>query len=134
MAEPNSSPHCVVVGIDGSRSALRAALWAVDEALDRDVPLRLLYAIDPSESAPGKAAAEVAVAEGAIRDGFAAIESTRKPVKIEAEIVHDPPVAALLAESRSAAMVCVGSTGLKHAVHGHIGSTALALVDRKSVV
>jgi len=120
MPAPNSSSRCVVVGIDGSRSALQAALWAVDEAVDRDVPLRLVYAIDPSEREPG--------AEDAIRDTFAAIESTRKPVKMEAEVVHERPIAALLAESRSAAMVCVGSTGLKHAVHGRIGSTASALV------
>ena len=28
-------------------SALDAALWAVDEAVSRDIPLRLVYAIDP---------------------------------------------------------------------------------------
>ena len=33
----------VVVGIDGSRSAVGAALWAVDEAVSRDIPLRLVY-------------------------------------------------------------------------------------------
>lgn len=128
MRETYSPSHCVVIGIDGSRSALQAALWAVDEAVDRGVPLRLVYAIDSFESEPGKAAAERAITESAIHDAFAAIESTHKPVKIEAETVHDRPIAALLAESRSAAMVCVGSTGLKHAVHGHIGSTASTLV------
>ena len=35
-------PACVVVGVDGSRNAVTAALWAVDEALQRDVPLRLV--------------------------------------------------------------------------------------------
>jgi nucleotide-binding universal stress UspA family protein len=128
MREPYSSPHCVVIGIDGSRSALQAALWAVDEAADRDVPLRLVCAIDSSESNLVEAATEQAVAENAIRDATAAIESRRKPVKVEAEIVRDPPIAALLEESCSAAMVCVGSTGLKHAMYGRIGSTALALV------
>lgn len=119
MREPKSLSHCVVVGIDGSRSALQAALWAVDEAVDRDVPLRLVYAADSSES--------TAAAEGVIRVASAVIESTRKPVKVEAEIVGDRPIDALLSESRSAGMVCVGSTGLKHAVHGRIGSTASAL-------
>jgi len=119
MREPYSPSHCVVVGIDGSRSALQAALWAVDEAVDRDVPLRLVYAIDSFASKPA--------AENAIRDASAAVESTRKGVKVEAEIVHDAPIAALKTESRSAGIVCVGSTGLKHAVHGRIGSTASAL-------
>ena len=44
------SPPSVVVGVDGSRSALDAALWAVDEAVSRDVPLRLVYAVDPDNS------------------------------------------------------------------------------------
>jgi len=121
MREPHSSPHCVVVGVDGSRSGLHAALWAVDEAVAGDVPLRLVYAIESSESESD--------ADAAIRDAFSVIEATHKPVKIEAEVVHERPIATLLAESRSAAMVCVGSTGLKHAVHGHIGSTASALVS-----
>ena len=47
MEDRNSSPPAVVVGIDGSRSAVDAALWAVDEAVSRDIPLRLVYAIDP---------------------------------------------------------------------------------------
>ena len=28
----------IVVGIDGSRAAVDAALWAVDEAVSRDIP------------------------------------------------------------------------------------------------
>ncbi len=121
MREPYSPSHCVVVGIDGSRSARQAALWAVAEAVDRDVPLRLVCAIDSFGGKP--------TAEAVIRDAFTAIEATGKPVKIEAEIVPDPPIAALLAASRSAGMVCVGSTGLRHALHGRIGSTASALVS-----
>lgn len=114
------SPRCVVVGADGSRSAMRAALWAVDEAMDRSVPLRFVYATEFPETVH---------AQCAIRDALAAVAATDKPVKVESEIVQDRPIAALLAESRSAAMVCVGSTGLQHAMHGHIGSTASALAN-----
>nr|WP_293313996.1 universal stress protein [Mycobacterium sp.] len=46
------APQPIVVGIDGSKAALQAALWAVDEALSRDAPLRLLCAL---EGAPGTA-------------------------------------------------------------------------------
>jgi len=35
-------PTAVVVGIDGSKAAVRAALWAIDDAVDRDIPLRLI--------------------------------------------------------------------------------------------
>jgi len=33
----------VVVGIDGSKAAIRAAEWAIDEAAARNVPLRIIY-------------------------------------------------------------------------------------------
>ena len=39
MQEHRSITTSVVVGIDGSRPALDAALWAVDEAVSRDIPL-----------------------------------------------------------------------------------------------
>lgn len=129
MGERKTSP-CVVVGIDGSRSAMDAALWAVDEALSRDIPIRLVYAIDPDTSSGSDteaAARDLATAEIAIRQAFMAVESTDKPVKIEVEILQDRPVRALREASRWAAMLCVGSLGLKHSSHGRIGSTAAAL-------
>ena len=55
------------------------------------------------------------------------IESTEKPVKIEVEILQERPVRALKEASRWAAILCVGSMGLKHSSHGRIGSTATAL-------
>jgi nucleotide-binding universal stress UspA family protein len=36
--------QCVVVGVDGSDSALRAVRWATDEAARRRAPLRLVIA------------------------------------------------------------------------------------------
>ena len=130
MQDQHSSPPSVVVGIDGSRPALDAALWAVDEAVSRDIPLRLVYAIDPGkadEADSQDAARKLATAEIAVRYAFTAVESTDKPVKIEVEILQDRPIRALLDASRSAAMLCVGSIGLKHSTQGRIGSTAAAL-------
>lgn len=120
----------VVVGIDGSRTALQAATWAVDEALSRDIPLRLVYAIDPDETTGSDsqaAAHDLATAELAVRQAFTAVESTDKPVKIEVEILQERPVRALKEASRWAVMLCVGSLGLKHSGQGRIGSTAAAL-------
>jgi nucleotide-binding universal stress UspA family protein len=122
----SSSPR-VVIGIDGSRSAMQAALWAIDEAVDRDVALQLVYAIESSEGASGNMAAKLATAERVIHQAFTTIESTGKPVKLEAHIVHCHPITALTEASRSASMLCVGSTGLKHALQGRTGSTASAL-------
>jgi nucleotide-binding universal stress UspA family protein len=129
MKEHESSAS-VVVGIDGSRSALDAALWAVDEAVSRDIPLRLVYAIDPercSGSDNQAAAHDLATAEIAVRHALMAVEATEKPVKIEVEILQDRPLHALREASRWAAMVCVGSIGLVHSIRGRIGSTASAL-------
>ena len=128
--QDQDSPPSVVVGIDGSRPALDAALWAVDEAVSRDIPLRLVYAIDPGkadEADSQGAARKLATAEIAVRYAFTAVESADKPVKIEVEILQDRPIRALLDASRSAAMLCVGSIGLKHSTQGRIGSTAAAL-------
>jgi nucleotide-binding universal stress UspA family protein len=127
MRDPYSPSPAVVIGIDGSRSAMRAALWAIDEAVDRDVALQLVYAIDASESDGNDRTAELATAECIIHQAFTTIESTGKPVKIEADIVHCHPITALSEASRSATMLCVGSTGLKHASKGRTGSTASAL-------
>ena len=126
MRGPYSPSASIVVGIDGSRSAAQAALWAIDEAINLDVPLQLVCAIDATERDHDDATA-VAAAQHAINDAVTAIESMGKPVKVEADIVHSHPAAALLEASRSAAMICVGATGVKHATQGRIGSTAAAL-------
>jgi nucleotide-binding universal stress UspA family protein len=131
MKDDFSPSPSVVVGIDGSRSAIDAALWAVDEAVSRDIPLRLVYAIDPAcaSTDPRDTARDLAKAEVAVRHAFTAVESTDKPVKIEVEILQERPTQALRKASRWAVMVCVGSMGLNHCAQGRIGSTAAALAS-----
>ena len=124
-------PVAVVVGIDGSKAAVRAALWAIDEAVDRDIPLRLIYAIDPRNilgTDPDSAAHMLATADSAVRYAFMAVEASRAPVKIEVEIVQEDPVTALTRASHSAALMCVGAVGLRPR-HARVGSTAAALVS-----
>ncbi|AFM16294.1 universal stress family protein [Mycolicibacterium chubuense NBB4] len=114
-------PEAVIVGIDGSRSATEAAVWAVDEAVSRDLPLRLVHALRHGDS--------MAVAKTVVHEAFTAIESTEEPVKLEAEIVRDSPVHALRSASRGAAMLCVGSTGLSRRGRGRISTVAAALAS-----
>ena len=118
-------PSSVVVGIDGSRSAAEAALWAVDEAVGRDLPLRLVYAIDPGETVEDRSR-RLADAESAVRHVFTVIEATDRPVKLEAEIVQGRPRAVLVEASRSAVMLCLGAVGITHSRSDPIGSTAVA--------
>lgn len=54
MNEIRTPGPAVLVGIDGSRSAVRAALWAVDEALHRRLPLRLVH-VTPQTEFPSSA-------------------------------------------------------------------------------
>jgi len=130
MPEP-FVPPAIVVGVDGSRAAVRAAVWAVDEAVSRDIPLRLIYAIEPHGTGPADPqdeARRLASAELAIRYAVTAVESGDRPVKVEMDILQDRPISTLIDASRSAAMVVVGAVGLKLFDHSRIGSTAAALV------
>ncbi|OBK14370.1 universal stress protein [Mycobacterium asiaticum] len=137
MSNRESGP-AIVVGIDGSKSAMHAALWAIDEAVHRDVPLRLVYVVDVAAHAHAHAAAATpatgtsdvqrrqATARAALYDVLRAIDATGKPVIVETDILWGRPLTKLMQESRSALMVCVGSIGLNHARSGQ-GSVAGAL-------
>jgi nucleotide-binding universal stress UspA family protein len=118
-----ATPQSIVVGIDGSKAAVRAALWAAEEAVSRDAPLLLLYATERGDTQERTAAA----AEAAIRDAVRAIEAAGKAVKIETEVAQGPAIGSLISASASAAMVCVGAVGLRHFRPGRVGSTAAAL-------
>jgi len=125
------TPPSIVVGIDGSRAAIDAALWAIDEAVSRDIPLRLLYAIEPDDAQqtpPDRAARRLAIAENAIRYALTAVEAADKPVKIEVEITQERAITSLIRASASAAMVCVGAVGMHHFRPARVGTTAAALV------
>jgi len=130
MAVNESPSPSIVVGIDGSRTAIQAALWAVDEAVSRDMPLRLVYAIEPDDTPQNRverAARKLSIAENAVRYVSMAVEAEEKPVKIEVEIDQEFPIVSLIRASAAAAMVCVGAVGLHHFRPDRAGSTATAL-------
>jgi nucleotide-binding universal stress UspA family protein len=122
----------VVVGIDGSRAAIHAAEWAVDEAIARDVPLRLVC-VTPIEStetpSSGALPLNIEYAETMLRQADAAILATGKAVKVETAIVRGDATAVLLAESRNAELVCVGSVGIGVIARRFLGSKATALAE-----
>lgn len=131
----NDAPP-VVVGIDGSEAAITAALWAVDEAVARDVPLRLVYVtgqahdtVSAGPSADSLATNDVAVEYGetALRAASSAVSATGRTVKQETEILRGPIDDTLIAESRSAALLCVASVGIGWVAEKVLGSTAAAV-------
>lgn len=134
MHDSNTPQSAVVVGIDGSEAAIQAARWAVDEAVSREIPLRLVQVIpEQVEPAPlasvGNVGMEGEYAETALRIASAAVEATGKPVKVETGILRGDPAAMLIAESRDAEMVCVGSVGIGRFARAFLGSTAAELAE-----
>ena len=125
MNHVDNASESVIVGIDGSKGAVQAALWALDEAISRDVPLRFVYAIDQRDSIDREdAARRFATAEIAVRGAVMAVQASDQPIKVETEIVQAAPGRTLAELSRSAAMVCIGAVGLHHVQPGGFGSTA----------
>ncbi|MGD1236933.1 universal stress protein [Mycobacterium seoulense] len=124
MSNPQSSRR-IVVGIDGSDAAINAAKWAVDEAVSRNIPLRLIHAVPerPADTA-GDDSLDIQYAQASLRAADAAIQAMGKPVKIECDVVRGSPESALVDESRNAAMVCVGSVGTGWMARKVLGSTA----------
>jgi len=122
------SAPSVVVGIDGSRAATDAALWAIDEAVSGDIPLRLVYVIDPVDLAAAESdCSQFPCARAALYDAQRSAEATGEAVKIETEILSGKPLAKLAQESRSAVMVCVGSIGTDSGSPGHVECTVLTV-------
>lgn len=118
------SIQAVVVGIDGSQAACSAAVWAAGEAADRNLPLKLVYVINPAEDRADLPDPQVA-ASSALAQARGAVQDTTG-VPVETELLHGNPLATLIELSHSAAMVAVGSVGVAHTCH-RAGSTAAAL-------
>lgn len=130
MNDPHS-PQWLVVGIDGSDAAINAAKWAVVEAISRDIPLRLVYAIPErkADALPSDPLIDVECGEAALRAASAALHAMTAEVKLETDLVSGSPADALVEESLHAAMVCVGSVGIGQIARKVIGSTAEAVAQ-----
>jgi nucleotide-binding universal stress UspA family protein len=120
----------IIAGIDGSQSAIAAALWGVDEAISRAVPLHLISIIKQTHPSSDDYARDLAHAEKSLSEAQIAVETGRKPVNIETEVVRGPAGPLLVEASRDAQMVCVGSVGIGRYARSILGSTATELVEK----
>jgi nucleotide-binding universal stress UspA family protein len=121
----------VVVGVNGSQAAVNAAKWAIDEALSRQMRLRLVYVIPRQQAQTGSAAIsdwELERGEMALSQADCAIQSAGKPVEVETAILSGDPGQALINESQNAALICIGTARRGWASDGLLGPTATALV------
>jgi nucleotide-binding universal stress UspA family protein len=122
------TPAPVMVGIDGSKPSLRAAVWAIDEAVARDTVLRLVYVVKPVRGEHLDDA--MADARHALHHAWETVADTGRPVKLESEILRGEPIEELVHASRRALLLCVGHRGAKDSGSHERGTTARAVARR----
>lgn len=126
----------VVVGVDGSEGSLRALDWAAAEATRSGLPLRVVHA-SLWERYEGKHAvsdpecpADEVLAEHLVAEARERARRLGPETDVEADVLPEDPVAALVAESHEAAVVVVGSRGRGRIAEMLLGSVSLALANR----
>jgi len=127
------SPGPIIVGVDGSRAAIKAATWAISEAISRDVPLRIVHVTPIREASIAPKVQfrlDKEYAETTLRQAYAAIEATGRPVKVETVVLRGDVDEALAEESRDASMICIGSGGIGRISRVLFGSAAVSLATR----
>jgi nucleotide-binding universal stress UspA family protein len=107
----NDSKSPVIVGIDGSDTAIHAAEWAIDEAVSRGAPLRLVYVAKAKHLGAEEYYEDMHRANASLQAAREAVEATGKGVEIETDLLEGLPGTALVGASWDAQMICVGSIG-----------------------
>nr|WSX48467.1 universal stress protein [Streptomyces sp. NBC_00974] len=130
--------HHVTVGVDGSRESRAAARWGAREAALREVPLRLVHAVDwlisPAVPVPSREVAD-RWADEALTDALADVRGRHPGLEVSTRCLSGRPVAALAAEAVDAGLLVLGSRGLGGLVGFLIGSVSLsALVATETPV
>ena len=125
----NSAGHPIVVGVDGSSSALHAARWAANEAALRRVPLRLVHCI-PVSAVALIGSFEALKAEGPryLAQAAAAVCQACPEVDLHGEVHDGDPVPVLVDLSQAARLMVVGSRGFGGFSGVLAGSVAVGLV------
>ncbi|MEV1118330.1 universal stress protein [Actinosynnema sp. NPDC049800] len=123
----------IVVGVDGSESALTAVRWAAGAAARHRAPLQLVHAyLLPKRGYP-----DIVLSGRDVREAFeeqgrqwleAAAASVRDLVpEVRTSVVAAQPAAAVIAASRDARLVVLGSQGLGGFLGMIVGSVAVSV-------
>ncbi|GAB2809148.1 universal stress protein [Streptomyces daliensis] len=124
----------VTVGVDGSPESRAAADWAAREALLRKLPLRIVHVWNwaPYTFAPGALSAEAERhwAERIPREVGTDISGRHPGLEVSAERFEGETATTLLAASKDAEVLALGSRGLGAMVGFLVGSVAMATVAR----
>ncbi|SHF70357.1 universal stress protein [Streptoalloteichus hindustanus] len=126
----------VVVGVDGSTSAQRAARWAAREAGRRKAPLDVVHAsLWPVVRTPGGWLVQGGhqalrdAANAVLAEAVATCRAEEPSVEVRGHLVTASPTAVLIDRSREARLVVVGSRGLGGFTGLMVGSVGVALAS-----
>src|SRR5689334_15643380 len=125
----------VVVGVDGSESAERAAEWAAAEARRRHAPLRLVAAAawggEPHQYGDPRPDPHTFLLRAARAHVAHAARAAAQPgIEIEQEVLEGYPARRLLDETRSAQLLVIGDRGRGGVTGLLLGSVAVTLAAR----
>ncbi|SMC94803.1 universal stress protein [Lentzea albidocapillata] len=127
----------VVVGVDGSSSALEAVRWAAEDCTRHHAPLRLVHGY----LLPARGYPEVVLTSTEVRHAIEtqarawldeAAEAARAAalgIEVTTHVATCGAAALLIEESREARLMVLGSQGLGGVTGLLVGSTALALAS-----
>jgi nucleotide-binding universal stress UspA family protein len=132
MTIPIGHTNTVVVGVDGSASSQRALRWAAAEAARRAATLRIVHAELPlpADALDLAGTARQALHDEAmrwVRSAIAAAEDTAPGLDVEVRVEVGSAARLLDQESKTSALVVVGSRGLGGFTGLVLGSVAVAL-------
>jgi nucleotide-binding universal stress UspA family protein len=137
MGQWRDSSLPIVVGIDGSSSALDAARWAAHEAARRSAPVYLVSAFGWSGHRhlgdPGLGHYRETLLQDTWKTVSAAADAARhvaEGVEISELTLDGYPVPLLITESRTAGLLVIGDRGLGGFTSLLIGSVAIRLASQ----
>lgn len=131
-----STHRRVVVGVDGSPSAMAALHCAFDFAASRDAELVVVHAWeakgieDPTLQSDSSWPAYESHLEQEVTREIASSSAQHSAVKVRHEVVRDSPVSALTQAADSADLVVVGARGTGGFAGLHLGSVSGRLLGR----
>ncbi|WP_189227621.1 universal stress protein, partial [Saccharothrix coeruleofusca] len=121
MSEP------IVVGVDGSASALAAVRWAAAEAARRNASVELVHACQVPAAEHGARQAFEELGRERLAEAARVARAAAPGVEVGATLVTGQPAAVLIAESGRAGVVVLGAQGLDGFSGFLVGAVAVAV-------
>ncbi|HEV2634490.1 MAG TPA: universal stress protein [Actinocrinis sp.] len=121
----------VIVGVDASQHAARAALWAAQEAAERNAPLHVIHSTDldpgPDRNRPKEHRAAADQAAGvSLLSGIGRLVRDKHPtLEVTTAMVRESAASALIAAGRDSDLVVVGTRGPGEPVGMLLGTVSL---------